>query len=399
MMGQQQRAEAIDLVSSTHSHLYWRSDGCPLGNTTSLRISQWRPTHHTSSSHVTPGVSQTLLLRLWAPLQRHTQQRRGFSVPRPDHLRGFSRGWIRRMRSPKSASATRGSPSTSTRRSPRTPSFPGRSKLLSRARHSGALIDTRSDELADDGTCFRAHKEVLWFASPFFQAALSGNWAETGRPLSMSSVITISQPPVVPGDKIHPDAPTAMTFAPVDPDLDPDELDIDLSESSEPEVIESSSTSTIVRSGKDNKQVPGSAVELDSGSEADPEAQKKAHEAARMESLEKLQKGAGGNTGKNQGEGIVKLSWKRGNAQMSSGRLATPSNPDAVIVLKEEKVRFFPPRLQSSSHRCLRQAPFMIFSDSSIQGTPLFPCQESKGCTWIKLTSGTAWNAQSRGTT
>lgn len=164
----------------------------------------------------------------------------------------------------------------------------------------------------------------------------------------MSSVITISQPPVVPGDKIHPDAPTAMTFAPVDPDLDPDELDIDLSESSDPEVIDSSA-STIVKSRKDDKKVPGSTVESDSGSETDSEAQKKAHEAARMESLEKLQKGAGGNaaassaesrrnTGKDQGEGIVKLSWKRGNAQLSSGRFQTTSNPDAVIVLKEEKV-------------------------------------------------------------
>ncbi|KAF8461798.1 hypothetical protein DFH94DRAFT_699953, partial [Russula ochroleuca] len=103
-----------------------------------------------------------------------------------------------------------------------------------------------------------AHKEVLWFASPFFQAALSGNWAETGRPLSMSSVITISQPPTVPGDKIHPDAPTAMTFAPVDPDVDSDDLDADLSELSEPEVIESS-TLTIVGPGKDNRQIPGPA--------------------------------------------------------------------------------------------------------------------------------------------
>jgi len=39
-----------------------------------------------------------------------------------------------------------------------------------------------------EGTTFWAHKEVLYFASPFFQAALSGNWSETGRP---SSVITI----------------------------------------------------------------------------------------------------------------------------------------------------------------------------------------------------------------
>jgi hypothetical protein len=174
----------------------------------------------------------------------------------------------------------------------------------------------------------------------------------------MSSVITISQPPTVPGDKIHPDAPTAMTFAPVDPDVDSDDLDADLSELSEPEVIESS-TLTIVGPGKDNRQIPGPAVELDTSSEA--EAQKKAHEAARMESLEKLQKGAGGNAGagstqspkdtdKDKGKGVVKLSWKRGNAQVSSGRYQMASNPDAVIVLKEEKVWFFTPRLQISSH-------------------------------------------------
>jgi len=47
-----------------------------------------------------------------------------------------------------------------------------------------------------------------------------------------------------------------MTFAPVDPDLDPDDLDIDLSESSEPEVIESS-TPTIAGPGKDDKETRG----------------------------------------------------------------------------------------------------------------------------------------------
>lgn len=201
----------------------------------------------------------------------------------------------------------------------------------------------------------------------------------------MSSVITISQPPTVPGDKIHPDAPTAMTFAPVDPDVDSDDLDADLSELSEPEVIESS-TSTVVGPGKDNKHTPGPAVDLDTCSEAD--AQKKAHEAARMESLEKLQKGAGGNAGagppespkdtdKGKGKGIVKLSWKRGNTQVSSGRYQMASNPDAVIVLKEEKVWFFfTPRLQTSPHSRPRQAPFMIFFDSSTLGMPSWPESE-----------------------
>ncbi|KAG8960162.1 hypothetical protein FRC03_006992 [Tulasnella sp. 419] len=50
-----------------------------------------------------------------------------------------------------------------------------------------------------EATTFWAHKDILVFASPFFEAALSGCWAETGRPSSLSSVITISQPPTVPG--------------------------------------------------------------------------------------------------------------------------------------------------------------------------------------------------------
>lgn len=45
-----------------------------------------------------------------------------------------------------------------------------------------------------ESTTFWAHKEVLYFASPFFQAALSGGWLETGRPPSLSSMITISRP-------------------------------------------------------------------------------------------------------------------------------------------------------------------------------------------------------------
>ncbi|KAF8322296.1 hypothetical protein DL93DRAFT_2205895 [Clavulina sp. PMI_390] len=47
-------------------------------------------------------------------------------------------------------------------------------------------------------TTFWAHKEMLYFASPFFKAALSGGWLETHRPTSVaSSIITIHQPPIV----------------------------------------------------------------------------------------------------------------------------------------------------------------------------------------------------------
>jgi hypothetical protein len=133
-----------------------------------------------------------------------------------------------------------------------------------------------------------------------------------------------------------------MTFAPMDPDLDPDDLDIDISESSEPEIIESF-TSTVVEAGQDGKHSHG----VESG--APSEAGERAHEAARMESLEKLQGGAGGNAGvavgespthpdRERGGGIVKLSWKRGNASALTRHQQMSSNPEAVIVLKEEKV-------------------------------------------------------------
>lgn len=191
-----------------------------------------------------------------------------------------------------------------------------------------------------ESTTFWAHKEILWFASPFFQAALSGNWAETGRPLSMSSVITISQPPSVPGDKTYPDAPTAMAFAPMDPDMDPEELDIDVSESSEPEVIESSHSPT---SDDAHGTEP---VALSEGGSCTATPTRKSHEAARQASLEKLLRNsttppgdAPRDTDKEKGDRIVKLSWKRANAPAKYHQAT--SNPDAVIVLKEEKAGTF----------------------------------------------------------
>lgn len=73
----------------------------------------------------------------------------------------------------------------------------------------------------------RAHKEVLYFASPFFEAALSGDWMETARRQSISSVITISRLPSVPEGQSLGEATTEMAFTPIDQDQDPDELDID----------------------------------------------------------------------------------------------------------------------------------------------------------------------------
>ncbi|KAG6813639.1 hypothetical protein H0H92_008875 [Tricholoma furcatifolium] len=169
-----------------------------------------------------------------------------------------------------------------------------------------------------ESTTFWAHKEVLFFASPFFEAALSGNWSETGpgRPPSMSSVITISQPPTVPGDKSKAKAETSteMTFAPMDSDLDPS-LDF-ISE-------------------HDPAPTSESEDEITSGSElgaSSPLPDKVVH--ARNSSLAKLQ--GSDDTIDKSGQShraSVERSFPRRN------RLA--QGPDAVIVLKEERASTF----------------------------------------------------------
>ncbi|KAJ7647408.1 hypothetical protein FB45DRAFT_198634 [Roridomyces roridus] len=137
-----------------------------------------------------------------------------------------------------------------------------------------------------ESTTFWAHKEVLFFASPFFEAALSGNWAETGRPLSMSSVITISQPPSNPGDRSNHEGPTEMTFAPIQ---DVEEGDTDATRND------------------------GDATPSTSESESSDAEDKKAQ--AIDESLAKL--------------------------QSKTGKRRTKTGPDAVIVLKEERANTF----------------------------------------------------------
>ncbi|KAF8629214.1 hypothetical protein AX17_005798 [Amanita inopinata Kibby_2008] len=52
-----------------------------------------------------------------------------------------------------------------------------------------------SVKIVVETTTFWAHKEVLYFASPFFQAALSGNWSETGRLQTTSSIVPAPHPP------------------------------------------------------------------------------------------------------------------------------------------------------------------------------------------------------------
>lgn len=184
---------------------------------------------------------------------------------------------------------------------------------------------------------------MLYFASPFFQAALSGDWAETGRPASMSSVITISQPPTVPGNKHHSGAPTEMTFAPMDPDIDPEDLDIDIdiNESSETEAETSDSAPNTPRKDEEREKA------REDGAKSPEEK-----ESARKESLDKLQGSTlspkieavaePSNAAKEKLKGksdTVRLSWKKGTAEAAVRSRKKINGPDAVIVLKEEKVR------------------------------------------------------------
>ncbi|KAF7376074.1 hypothetical protein MSAN_00022200 [Mycena sanguinolenta] len=160
-----------------------------------------------------------------------------------------------------------------------------------------------------ESTTFWAHKEVLYFASPFFEAALSGNWAETaetGRPPSMSSIITISQPPSNPGDRSNHETPAEVTFAPME---DPE---------NSPEGSEAS---------KDADSAPASE-----GEGSDTEAAKDAKAQAIDESLAKLQSRSRSSTDATRvkvapAQAMVKRRVKNG--------------PDAVIVLKEERASTF----------------------------------------------------------
>jgi len=156
---------------------------------------------------------------------------------------------------------------------------------------------------------YRAHKEVLIFASPFFEAALSGSWAETGRPQSMSSVITISQPPSVPGEMCIIEAPTEMTLAREDSSDAESPVEVDNPPRSDPESCPSGSGDD----KSDNK------------------------DNARDNSLAKLQ----GVTGPQETLPSIGMKGKQrtnNRAHATVKRRRRTNCHDAVIVLKEEKV-------------------------------------------------------------
>ncbi|KAF8530417.1 hypothetical protein BU17DRAFT_72940 [Hysterangium stoloniferum] len=172
-----------------------------------------------------------------------------------------------------------------------------------------------------ESVTFWAHKDILLFASPFFEAALSGNWSETGRspstadseshrPLSMSSVITISQPPTIPdGDKTILEPSEGITFAPAPVDSDGDFDDDDPFEDMKADC------------GQDDDKENGDGNN-------DEEAKRR----ARVGSLEKLQ---GQSRKEKASETLNKTKPSLQPVKIQSRRA------EAIIVLKEEKASTF----------------------------------------------------------
>lgn len=152
----------------------------------------------------------------------------------------------------------------------------------------------------------RAHKEILFFASPFFEAALSGNWSETGRPLSMSSVVTIShsQSERIPANQISTDS----SLPSADPDTDPEDLEV---------LVEFDS---LRRESESRDQISLASKSKERG-----------------DSLAKLQA-----TGQSAAGSRASVSTKRSTPAQAVIQRHPKNGPDAVIVLKEEKVCLSP---------------------------------------------------------
>ena len=174
------------------------------------------------------------------------------------------------------------------------------------------------------------------------------SWSETGRPLSMSSVITISQPPVVPGDRPNLEPLEGITFAPA-PDSDEDTNDFEDSYE-EPPVDPYLSPSTSVGSSSESPIFKRDGSESDTRQTLNGEQDDEAKQKARVGSLEKLQGGSRSREDKDK-DAVTEKERKEREEEREEDkdklalhpvrikpRRRSSRVPEAIIVLKEEKV-------------------------------------------------------------
>jgi hypothetical protein len=183
----------------------------------------------------------------------------------------------------------------------------------------------------------------------------------------MSSVITISQPPVIPGDRPSVEPSEGITFAPApDEDEDLDEFDDPFEDtplignSASPTVSSSSHTESASMVWgtlqKRTKKKKSEISRTESGEEDEDEDEDNAKQKARVGSLEKLQGGLGGKAEGNEKEvtpqeAVDEKERKEREAEKEEEkdklalhpvkiqpRRRNSRVPEAVIVLKEERV-------------------------------------------------------------
>ncbi|KAG8777786.1 hypothetical protein FRC16_004038, partial [Serendipita sp. 398] len=196
-----------------------------------------------------------------------------------------------------------------------------------------------------EATTFWAHRDVLVFASPFFDAALGGSWSETNaRPVSMSSVITIQQTPTVAGQLPtsfeEPEAPVTITPMTEHLAMDnsegssgeeaiPCSIRISPSEDTifDPSPSEGPHSSSSSREGGDEDDGEDENIKTPSATETTRAIDEEERIAARVSSLQKLQ---GNISPRNPGSRSPKKKGKR------RSRI-----PEGVIILKEERATIF----------------------------------------------------------
>lgn len=198
----------------------------------------------------------------------------------------------------------------------------------------------------------------MYFASPFFQAALSGSWRETGRPPSMSSsVITISHgrdqfrgslAPTAPSDHDQQDSVSSDTA----------------SDSSSPVEVEHPAGS-------------GSEASTSEASESEPEEDGGAGNKAgeRRASLPKLRGLTEGSPCNSKGKGKATDPRTRGSQgpRAMAKKRRKKQEQDAVIVLQEERVTYLSSFLLAiSSVAVFRLISFMTSSNTYIHSARYF---------------------------